>query len=224
MTNELAKRDDNIVLSKVTRRDVLDEVKYVLQELDETGNIRHARAALTALEQITDTAGLGRAYLLWGMQKWHKARHGEDSETFFSSIEITDPQKVTYAKRLITTWDQISKKAIPVDVQKRSIKELNPIARALADGFVFDDDDWDQIRLAANESEVRTVIRKIKKTKPRADSLTLTMDIKGNLYVRKGDGPREFFGYLDVEKEETFQIVAMAISRVTNNSPILRSE
>lgn len=219
MTNEIVKRDE-LVLSHVTRRDVLDEVKSILTELDETGDMRRAQAGLKTLDTIQDTAGLGKAYLLWGMQRWHKL-HSQSQEEFFSSIGITDGQKVTYSKRLINLWDQIQKKAIPTDVQKKSVKLLIPIARALADGYAFDEEDWGEVRLATNEAQIGEIIHKIKKTKPRADLLSLWMAADGSLYVQKGD-QREFYGYLDVEHEDV-ELVAQAIARTVNNTPIKRN-
>lgn len=220
MTNEIIKSEP-LNLSKVTRRDVLDECKYIIQELNEHGNMRKAVAAVEALEKVSDTAGLGRAYLLHGMYKWYE-KNNEGDETFFSSIGMTETHKITYARRLISVWEQIEQKSIPADVQKRSIKVLIPIAKALSDGYVIDDEEWDKIRMAANESEVGDILRKIKNTKPRSNLLALVVEPDGTLYAYSEE-ERRYIGFLNIADDKNDDIIKRAHNKIIDNSPIRRT-
>lgn len=211
----------DLVLSDVTRRDVLDQCKAVIQRLNQDGNLRRANASLTALDSIADTAGLGKACLLSGMQKWYTSNNRSD-EGFFSAIGMTETHKVTYARRLINLWGQIEKRAIPTDVQKRSVKELIPIANALSHDAIFDDDDWEEIRMAPNVEEIGRIIAKVRKTKQRANTLSLSLAPDGSIYAYKGN-QRKFVGYLNLE-EENDEIVAMAHNKIIDNTPIRRSQ
>lgn len=223
MSNSIVKKEEPIVLSKVTRRDVLDEVKFVIQQLRESGNLHRARAALTSLETITDTAGLGRAALLHGMFGWYNEAHAEEEggEGFFSAIGMTDTDKVTYAKRLINLWDQIERKAIPTDIQKRSVKELIPIANALGQNFELDEADWAEIRMAPNVAEIGRILNRIKKTKPRSNKMDLVLATDGSIYAYVGN-ERRYVGYLNLQDEDD-EIVQRAHTRITDNSPIRRA-
>lgn len=220
MSNEIVKKEE-LDLSKVTRRDVLDECKRIIQELNEHGNIHKAAAAVTALEKISDTAGLGRAYLLYGMYAWYE-KHNEGDETFFSAIGITENHKIVYARRLMTVWEQIEKKAIPTDIQKRSVKVLIPIAKTLSAGYVIDDEGWLAIRMTANEQEVGEVLRNIKKTKPRSNLLALVLQPDGTIYAYRGE-ERRYVGFLNITDDPNDDIIEAAHNKIIDNSPIRRT-
>lgn len=211
----------DLVLSDVTRQDVLDQCKTVIQRLNQDGNLRRANASLNALDNIANIAGIGKACLLSGMQKWYNANNRSD-ESFFSAIGMTETHKVTYARRLINLWWQIEKRAIPSDIQKRSVKELIPIANALSHDAIFDDDDWEEIRMAPNVEEIGRIIAKVRKTKQRAHTLSLSLAPDGSIYAYKGN-QRKFVGYLNLE-EESDEIVMMAHNKIIDNTPIRRSQ
>jgi hypothetical protein len=211
-------------LTTVTRDSVYEAVNVIIQDLHKTGNLSRAKQALSSLETITDVSGMGRAYLLWGMQEWYKETKDEHPEPFFATINMTDPNKIVHARRLISVWDAVDKNLIPPKVLQRDIKVLIKVAGVLEDGYEIGPETWAEIAAAPNVDEVGRIIRdKIRKAPARKGTLTLRLAQNGNIYAER-DGERRLIGYLDTDHEDEFALVKAGIAKITHNTPIRRTE
>lgn len=199
-----------------TERDVMQGIDNVLVHLNDTGDLDSATKVLNSLDALTNVSGKAKAYLLWGMSRWHEQNKPEDD--FGDYVESTSSTKRKTVIDYVNVWKQIDEEALPKAVQAKPMRELVPICNLLKQGFVPSKKEWGKIELASNPSELGEVIREIKGKKPRKSGMQITLERDGSLYVWKDD-VREYVGFL---ADEPSELVQKAIERIIAGANIVR--
>lgn len=203
----------------ITERDVMSGIDIVLEMLWQTGNLDNVVKASNSLGRIEEVSGKAKAKLWAGWQRWWDETGQEEKrqDTFEDMMETKTGNKGITVKRYINVWKYIDENVIPKEVQILPMRDLIPIASALAQGFDFEKDQWKKLARASNSSEVREIIRSVKGQSPRKGGIQITLDRNGSLYAWK-DEKKYYIGVLEVKDEN--EVVQKAIQRVIDGSQI----
>ena len=203
----------------ITERDVMAGIDTVLQILWETGNNENVVKASNSLGRIEEVSGKAKSKLWHGWKRWWDETGQEEKrqDTFEDMMETKTGNKGITVKRYINVWKFIDENVIPKEVQILPMRDLIPIASALAQGFDFEKDQWKKLARASNSSEVREIIRDVKGQTPRKSGLQITLGRDGSLYAWK-DNQKFYVGVLEVKNEN--EIVKKSIQRIVDNSGI----
>lgn len=206
--------------SALTEQDVMSAIDTVLQELLDTGSPEHADQVLQILNRIENTSGLAKAKLLCGYHQWWKSTDQDEKrdDTFWDYIEVTDQQKKTYAKRLITVWEY--QYALPAKFKTRPVKDQIPVCQALRQEYEFGKTDWDDLVKAATNGEILDIVRRVKGKPARKSSMQLKMERDGSINCWMGN-KKHFVGYLNLKEAKTDEVISKAIERIVGNSGIV---
>lgn len=214
MTDTLALVDGKVFTSK----DMMSAIDNVLIQLNDTGNIQKAVKVLNDLDRIDNVTGHAKAYLLYGMNIWWSANKSGD---FGDQIESCSSTKKITVERYVNVWQQIEDENIPKKIQSRPMRDLVPIGNMLAQGYEPTKEQWNEIHLASNSSEILDVIRQVKGKKPRKSGLKIYLEKEGSLNVWK-DNKKTYVGFLDIEEARSNPDVAKAIERIVSSAQIIR--
>lgn len=204
----------------LTERDVMDAIDAVLVELNQTDNIEQADKVLQILNRIEDVSGIAKAKLLWGFYEWwNKTKQDEvRDDNFWDYIEVTDKQKKTYAKRLITVWNY--QDDLPKQFRTRSVKDQIPVCQALRQDYRFGKSDWDDLIKASTNGEILDIVRRVKGKPARKSSMQIKLERDGTLNLWKNN-KRKFVGFLNIKEAKNDPDIQAAIDRIVGNSGII---
>jgi hypothetical protein len=114
-------------------------------------------------------------------------------------------------------------KELVEEIGQRNIKELIPIATALAQDYEISKKNWNKLANAADFTEVSKIIREdIKQVGARRNIVSITIDANGNLTAFNASGKRMPVGYLEVDLDD--ELVNRAVERIITNTGILRPQ
>lgn len=203
----------------ITEQDVMSGIDIVLDMLWQTGNLDNVVKASNSLGRIEEVSGKAKAKLWHGWQRWWVETGQEEKrqDTFEDMMETKTGNKGITVKRYINVWKYIDENVIPKEVQILPMRDLIPIASALAQGFDFEKDQWKKLARASNSSEVREIIRDVKGQQPRKSGVTGELKRDGSLYVWQ-DGKREYVGVLEVNSSSP--AVQKLIRRIIDSTGI----
>lgn len=199
----------------------LDRIKQTVQESVEKKDISIIMGVLDSMVKASKMSGLGLACGLYYINKnWETFGIDDD---FVDYVYVVLGLHRHTTDRYIDVWSMYDNKEIPEEIAPRimqqNIKSQIPIAKAIAQGNEFDEEQWEELAEASSESEVRFIIREAKGKEPRKGSLQLFLDRDGSLKVIS-DGQIFEAGYLDIFSDEP--AVQKAVDRIVSNSGILR--
>lgn len=128
--------------------------------------------------------------------------------------------------RYVTVWMMYDKQLVPSDVQPYLLalpmRSQIPIAKALEQGHKFDESAWRQLVEAPDNVSIRDVIRTIKQQPMRKSGIIFMLHRNGDLTAKDSDDKVHYVGWLDIEAAEKDEIVAKCITRLIDNSYIMR--
>lgn len=212
-------KDSQLMLiqgNMLTERDMMSAIDGVLEQLNQTGNINQAIKVLNTLDRVDNITGKAKSYLLWGTNEWWKKN--KSTEDFADHVESTSSTKAVTVERYVNVWEQIEQERIPKKIQDRPMRELIPIANMLAQGYEPSKEQWQEIHLSANPSELLDAIRGVKGTQPRKSGMIITLEKDGSLYVNVND-KRTYIGFLVDDRRPD---VLKAIERIIAGAQIIR--
>lgn len=182
-----------------------------LVHLYETGDFSRATKFVAALDTLDTVSGHAKAKMLYGFNDWWKENRPQDN--FGDHIESTTATRGVTVKRYISVWKYIEQSVIPKEISIRPMRDLVPIANTLEQGYDIGKADWRKLNLAANDGELRDVIRKIKGKPAKKNAKVLKIDRKGNinLYV---DDKKKFVGFLNFEEGMVDDDIQKAINKI----------
>lgn len=201
--------------------EILRKVEALILEAAEEHNQWKALNVCKELVQVQKLSGLGLARALFLVRKnWSKF---EASERF---------EDVAYAyiglhrhtvDRYINVWEMFEAGYVPKDIEEqirqRNIKDLIPIANAVAQGYTISEPMWAKIAEAPDFTTVAKIIREdIKGAEPRSSGIMLSVDAEGNLWAFS-EGQQYFVGWL--EPDSPYDVVRKASERIIANAGIM---
>lgn len=200
----------------ISKKDILSAIDQEIITLHDTGNINRVMSVLNGLSEVESVSGHAKAKLLWASNEWFK--QNEPDKDFADHVADTTTLNRTVVDRYITVQRFIEDMTIPKEITERPMRDLIPIAKTLAQGYDISKEQWRKIKLAANDGELRDVLRKIKGKSERKSAKVLKLERDGsiNLYI-KGK-PKKFIGFLNVKDAETDNDVAEMIERIKNGA------
>lgn len=203
----------------LTESDALGAVDSVLDDLNESGDLKNVDTAIDTLLGLQRFSGKSLAKLLYGTSLWWKKHRNGKSMT--DHIESRHGLKKVTIDRYITVWEAIETKAIPEDVSVRPMRELIPIAKTLSQGYKIEKTNWNNLVKATGLSEIGDIIRKIKKRKPKKGSAQIYWERDGSVILWKNN-KRKNLGWLDKEAFEEDADVKAAINKILDNAGVIR--
>jgi len=191
--------------------------EYINQSLSQ-GDVYIALDVCKQLRQVSQIAGLALAKMLYLIR---------DNWDYFDVEEPFEDVAYEYiglhshtVDRYIKVWKMFADGVAPEELQQRSIKDLIPIANAVAQGYEITEDEWDKLEDAPDYSSVTRIVREdIKDQEPRRNALQLFLDSDGQITAMK-DGFIHNVGYLHLDSGE--DIVMSAIERIIKNTGMMR--
>lgn len=199
---------------------ILDRIDEILKEAIEKKNAYIALNACKSLIQVTKISGLGLAKILYFIyMNWDE--FGIEDEFEDVVYEYIGLHKYT-VNRYVRVWGMHQEKKIPEKFEKeilqRNIKDQIPIATAIKQGYVIEEEDWSKLANASDFQEVSQIVREdIKGKERRKGTLQIFIDSMGSIWAIK-EGWRKFVGSLEIKDED--EMVQQAIQRIISNSGI----
>lgn len=203
----------------LTESDVMSAIDGVIVQLHQTGNLSEATNVLNILDRIDNVTGHAKAKLLWGIWDWWRVER--PNQDFGDHIESTTSTKAITAERYVGVWQHIESVNIPKKIQSRPMRDLIPIANMLSQGYEPSKEQWNEIQLASNNSEILDVIRTVKGKKPRKSGLKIYLEKDGTLNMWKNN-QKTYVGWLDVEEAKSNPDLEQAIKRLVDSAQIIR--
>lgn len=169
-------------------------------------------------------AGVGLARLLYLMyNNWH--RYEIDMDFFDAAMETTGKSRRVIERYMRDIAELHEGDAVPEQFKEqitgRPLADQNAIATAVASGYPISDDQWEKLANANNGVEVLAIMREIKGTPPRKNTLSLKLTRDGDIYVWY-QGESFHVGWLDVNEAEENEPIKKAIDRILSNAGIMR--
>lgn len=204
--------DQNLPMERA-QEDILERVDKILQEAIDAGNPDIAANAMKSLIGVSRISGLAMAKFCYTFQfQWDNFNR---NDSFVDYMEEYLGRGKTTIKRYVRVWEMLVSGDIPREycekLKLQSIKSLVPMANLFASGFDVSTAQWGKLANAPDVTTVNKLVREIKGTPPRKNSLQLEMDTDGSIYAWK-DGKKEFVGSLNVDDKSP--IVQAAIARI----------
>lgn len=206
----------------VTEAEAFDAIDTVLSELSDTNDLENVDKTEDTLLGLQRISGKALAKLLYGKHQWWIAT-GQDEQRndTFEDYEITrHGLKATTVDRYITVWDKIQSGEMPKKLLGKPMRDLIPIAKALAQDYEISKDVWGRLIKATSNAEVLRIVREdIKGSKPRKSSMRLYIERDGSIVAWK-ENKRYHVGFLDINSDE--KIVQKAITRIVGSTGIMK--
>lgn len=205
----------------VSLMDMLETVDGIIIDAAQNENPELVMNAARSLLGMSKVSGIALAKLLHGMRSiWNKLNIDDvDDKTLVREQLGIEP--VTF-KRYVQTWTMFDQGYVPKDlsqrIMQRPMKDLVAISSCVAHGFEPTKAQWRELASASNNAEVREILRKIKGTPPKKNSVTILLDKDGTLHVMNGKG-KHFVGNLVIDDKDP--LVAKAVARIISHSGIV---
>jgi hypothetical protein len=231
-------KDDELILSGSLDQPLNGDPSEFLQLVDDKINKAIAERDLAKVVQVCKQlilaqqfTGLALAKVFYKLkQHWDELAPEDNDEPGGKAdfvqvmFEATGKHRHTI-DRYLAIWDMFEKKVIPdglTDTLKsRNVKELVPIANAVAQGYKVADEQWEAIAQAPDLSSVLRIVREdIKGAPPRQGAVFVMLDELGNIWAYS-DGDRHFVGALEIDSEN--EVVQKAIARIVQNAGVMRN-
>ena len=196
----------------------LNRIEEYIQQSIEEKNVYIALNVCKQLREVSQVAGLALAKMLYLIKHNWSSFNSEESfdEIAYEYIGLHSHTVDRYVK----VWSMFADEQAPQELQSRNIKELIPIANAIAQDYEITEDQWERLVEAPDFSTVSRIVREdIKGADPRKNALQLFYDEYGDITALR-DGKVYPVGHLNVLTDE--YVVERAIERITKNSGILR--
>lgn len=201
----------------------LNWVDTVFQQSVEEQDVNIAFRAANEMLTAFRVQGIGLSKLLYLMKtNWQEYKLDDSFEyTAFSVIGLSR----TTIDRYITVWSMYANRTVPPDLQNRimsqPMKNQIPIAKTLASGYTIDEESWELLAEAPDNSTILSIIRKVKNVPPRKGALGIHITPNGDLYAWV-EGVHKTIGWLNLREAESDEVIKKAVTRIINNTGILR--
>jgi hypothetical protein len=205
--------------STLTAVDVERAIDDVIIELNETGDVHGVNNALETLIGMSKFSVFYQCKILHGFSKWW-VKTDQDSvrgDTFFDYVTSQHdlPNSLTI-ERYINLWEHYEKGSLIEEIKNRPLSEQIAIVAVVEDGrYEIKEDDWEELVDAANGTEIRRILRKIKGKEPTKGSYVLHLGRDGELYVWH-QGQRVYWGQVKLPNGTTDPIEKRVIEKMCN--------
>ena len=205
--------------STLTAVDVERAIDDVIIELNETGDVHGVNSALETLIGMSKFSVFYQCKILHGFSKWW-IKTDQDSvrgDTFFDYVTSQHdlPNSLTI-ERYINLWEHYEKGSLIEEIKNRPLSEQIAIVAVVEDDrYEIKEDDWEELVDAANGTEIRRILRKIKGKEPTKGSYVLHLGRDGELYVWH-QGQRVYWGQVKLPNGTTDPIEKRVIEKMCN--------
>lgn len=201
-------------------KSLLDEIE---KDIEQAVNHKDAEEAFAVCERMVGNirrSGIALAKALWMINKhWSVFQLGDEFEATAQHYLDLHPHTI---ERYLKVWEMITN-VVPAefkeDLQQKNIKSLIPVANAVAQGYEFEDKDWERITKSTDYAEVSKAVQEATGKTPRSNNLSLKIDEHGSIWAYTPHAVL-FVGSLEIQDPDP--IVRKAIERIISNSGILK--
>ena len=207
--------------ASITEFDLESTCQGIISRLNETSDTTEIEQAVTNLNGVEKFAARAKSKLIFAWSEWFKK--SDNSDVFakwyvqkFGGEELT-VQKHQAIGELLMSDD------VPEEVKQMNTKELVSVARAKQSGYDLSEE-WEAIAHAGSESEVNSLVRKVKGKEPRQGTLNIKVYHDGSIMGFMGDVTVNlgWLNYADLDNdkigEDKKKVLDMGILRIINNS------
>jgi hypothetical protein len=194
----------------------LDQIDILIQESLDQDNPSIVLSEIKRMLQVRELVGKALAKTLYLLhQNWYNFSLSQ-TESFNDTIELWLSLHPHTVQRYVKWWHY--QEQLPEQLENKPIREQIPITNAIAQGYEFEEEDWDKLERATNLSEVHGIIREVKGKEPRQSSLQIYVNQTGTLYCWYNQ-ERYNIGYLDLKNED--EAVIRAIERIIREAGVI---
>jgi hypothetical protein len=173
---------------------------------------------LIAFSQLSGIALAKLFYLI--RENWEVFEIGDNFEDVaYARVGRTKDTVDKYVR----LWEMYENKTIPAefieDIRQKNVKDQIPIANMLSQGYEPDEEQWQDIVDAPDNSSVLRAVRDIKGTEPRKSALLLFIKEDGSL-IAEQEGVSQYVGWLNID--EAGDIAEKGIQRLLRSAGVLQ--
>ncbi len=199
---------------------ILEQVTNIVAESLEQKDPYIALKFGANLIMASQLAGMGLAKLFYLMREnWDN--YGREDDFDEVAYDYVGRTKSTVDK-YVRVWEMYEQDLIPEElsseIRQKNIKDQIPIASLLSQGYEPDEDEWQDLADAPDNSSVLAKVREIKGTAPRKGALLIYLTPDGTLQAEQ-QGKVEYVGYLNIDEEG--EIKQKAIQRLLKSAGVL---
>ena len=224
MTDLLVSRGDSFFYINGQMHTIDEYLASVDEVLDNVRKHQDFTYGFTAIRSMTATGqaiGISLAKLLDGLETiWNEAQIDGDFYEF--AKEYTPVTRIT-VKRYINAWKGIQKAPpeLQEDFMTRPMKDLYRVGAAIQQGYEIEDETWEKLLDAPNNTEFSTIIREdVTGKPPKKNGMSIYLDEDtGELEVWY-DNNVISLGYLNTDQANN-PVIAKAINRIVEKSHII---
>ena len=201
-TNSIEKFVDEIIQKSIVEKDALVALN-----------------ACRNLIKVFKLSGIALAKFLYLIQEnWYVYDTDEEFDTYvYTYVGL---HKYTIS-RYVSAWKLILNlpEKISDELKQKNMREIVPIANAVAQGYEIDDKTWEKLNIAPDLNTVLKIVREeIKELPPRKGSIQLSIDKMGSIWAFANKN-KFFVGSLEMDSDE--DIVQKSIQRIIKGSGIM---
>lgn len=198
----------------------IDVLQKVDQEIENAICNKDLDAAMSVAIKLVNAAkvsGLGLARVLFKLyERWEDFETGDEFTDTISSYLGLHPHTID---RYVKVQMMLNVSPVRSELEQHNIKDLIPIANAVAQGYEIENDQWEKMADAPDYATVAQIVRdEIKNKEPRKSSLQLHLDREGTIWAFV-DQERFFVGSLEVSAQEPE--IKQAIQRIKTSAGML---
>lgn len=217
---------DNELISSLDQPipyDPTDALNKIEEFYLEAQKDKEVRKVLNKAKEIIGgfrTSGLVLSKLLYMLKRdWDKF---EINDVFEDVMMVELGISRITIQRYIGVWDVLTHSSLSekvhLQLQAKPMKSLIPISKAIEQGYVLEEDVWEELANAPDDASVRNILREVKGQEPRKNSLTIYLERNGDLKAYMGK-QSEFIGWVTIET--TSEIVKKAVKRIIDGAGIV---
>ncbi|MBT7009834.1 hypothetical protein HN960_05380 [Candidatus Peregrinibacteria bacterium] len=205
----------------ITRKDFESAADDVIRELKETGNVEGVNNALVTLNGLGQFSVFLSCKVLYGYSSWWKDTNqdeirGDNFFDYITSLQLHGLANPLTIERYINLWEHYERGTLLEEIKNRPLSEQIAIVAVVEDDrYHINDDDWEELVDAANGTEIRRILRKIKGKEPTKGSYVLHLGRDGELYVWH-QGQRVYWGQVKLPNGTTDPIEKRVIEKMCN--------
>lgn len=159
----------------------------IIDKVEETKDPYYALDNLMSFERLVNITGIAKAKVMhYLLNHWND--FGLEISFMEAMTHYSGLSSRTLVKRYVDIWDLFSSGKIPRQYQeaikKKPINNITPLIATLDAGYNLTEDQWEEVVDAPTNRDMYVIMREIKGSEPKSDSLFFAVDrATGLIYV-----------------------------------------
>jgi len=210
---------EELVVSNPQFVSAFADIDSIRDKIISTGELSFGYDAINSIRQMQHLVGWSMAKFLYMMKDVCK-QLGFSDDTFIITMEENTFLSAKTINRYIDAWNAFLY-AKQERLLEHPINNAIELGKAIAQGIELTEDNINLLMDTVDTAQFSQTLRSIKGVEPRSNSLRLYIAEDGSINGWFGD-ETFFVGYLNVEERTKIPGLDKAITRIVNNSHIMK--